>query len=208
MVSEVYQLKITLRDITPPIWRRILVPGAMRLDHLHRAIQIAMGWSNCHLYEFAVGRLSWGLPEADLFGDSGTQRASKATVEHVLPAEKSSMVYVYDFGDDWRHGVTAEKILPASAALELPVCVAGKRACPPEDVGGPFGYADFLEKIQDPEHEEHDDMREWAGADFDPEKFELAAVNANLRDLFATPRRKATRKQIERRAEANPRPGS
>ncbi len=91
MVSEVFQLKITLRDTTPPVWRRILVPGSMRLDHLHVAIQIAMGWTNSHLYQFEVGRAIWGEPEADFFGDSGTQKASKATVSQVLPNEKSSI---------------------------------------------------------------------------------------------------------------------
>jgi len=195
MASETYQLKVTLRDTTPPIWRRILVPGSMRLDHLHMAIQIAMGWTNSHLYQFEVGRLCWGEPEADFFGDSSTQKASKATVQQLLPAEKSSILYVYDFGDDWRHRVTVEKLLPAATeGLDLPVCVAGKRSCPPEDVGGPFGYVEFLEKIQDPEHEEHREALEWAGEGFDPERFELAVVNEDLRQFFSKRKRKATRK--------------
>lgn len=190
MPSEIYQLKITLKDTTPPIWRRILVSGSMRLDHLHIAIQIAMGWTNSHLYQFEVGREIWGEPEADWFGDSGTQKASKATVQQVLPSEKFTITYVYDFGDDWRHKVTVEKLLPATAADVLPLCVAGKRACPPEDVGGPYGYADFLEKIQDPEHEEHSDMLEWIGEGFDPEKFELAVINDGLREFFSKQKRK------------------
>jgi hypothetical protein len=175
--SAVYQLKVTLRHVRPPIWRRVLVPSGLTLARLHHVLQIAMGWTNSHLHAFQVGELTYGM--SDLDSDLDFEPEEKARVGQVLPGEKSRLVYEYDFGDSWEHEVLVEKVLPPEAAPQ-PQCVDGRRACPPEDCGGVSGYAFLLEVLADPKHPEHEGMREWAGEDFDPEHFDAADVNARL----------------------------
>ena len=177
--GEVYQLKVTLRGTKPPVWRRLLVPASMKLSKLHDVLQVAMGWTDSHMHMFRVGDLNYGVPSPDDWDEVLDER--KATVGQALPRAKSKLVYEYDFGDSWEHEVLVEKVLDAEPGVAYPVCVAGKRACPPEDCGGVWGYAEFLEAIRDPEHPEHDGMLEWVGGDFDPEDFDLDDVNAALR---------------------------
>ncbi|HYU65927.1 MAG TPA: plasmid pRiA4b ORF-3 family protein [Jatrophihabitantaceae bacterium] len=173
------QLKITLVDVKPPMWRRITVPASITLPQLHAAIQTAMGWTDSHLHEFDIGADRYGEPDPDwppdMLPEAGIRLLDKV-------GEGGRIRYVYDFGDDWRHDVLIEKVLPVGA--EVPVCLAGRRACPPEDVGGPWGYADFLDAYDDPAHPRHDEMRDWAGARFDPERFDAAEVTADLKRLF------------------------
>ena len=177
--KTVYQLKITLKDIRPPIWRRVLVPDCS-LTKLHEIIQVAMGWENYHLYDFEVGGERYTDPRG--MDDLDMEDASRAKLSQVAPREKAKFRYTYDFGDNWQHEVLVEKFLPPEEGRTYPVCVAGKRACPPEDVGGPWGYMEFAEAIRDPKHEQHEEFLEWRG-EFDPEAFDPDAVNEELRRL-------------------------
>jgi len=170
-----YQLKITLLGIGPPIWRRIQVPSTLKLGHLHQAIQVVMGWTDSHLHEFEQDGECWGVPEH--IEDDDVTDESRVPLGKVLRAEGDSMVYIYDFGDDWRHRVALEKIVPLDAAPATPVCLAGKRRSPPEDVGGPYGYQEFLEAIFDPSHAEFKYYRQWAGDPFHAEEFDVKTVN-------------------------------
>ena len=169
--TPIYQLKVTLKYVEPPIWRRIEVPGSARLDDLHLMIQAAMGWDNCHLHDFRIGPRRYGIPDADFGTNFEDER--KYRLADVAPTDDMRILYTYDFGDNWEHDVVVEKISPAETGVEYPRCVAGARACPPEDVGSVPGYAQFLEAICDPGHEDHDDMIEWVGGEFDPEAFDV-----------------------------------
>ncbi len=175
-----YQLKVTLLDVQPPVWRRILVPGNISLDRLHSAVQEAMGWTNSHLHEFSVRGRRYGQPDPEE-PDAALEHEWKVTLREVAPTEGLSFEYLYDFGDGWTHEILVESIAAQEKGLRYPVCLAGERHCPPEDCGGPPGYAEFVEAIRDPDHPQHDEMLEWTGKAFDPEAFDLAAVNRKLR---------------------------
>ena len=186
MVSGVrvgtYQIKVTLLDSQPPIWRRLLVPSTITLDKLHHILQKAMGWTDSHLHQFRVGNQYFGALDMDSSGDmEDMEDEALVKLNEVLRAEKDVIVYEYDFGDDWHHKIVLEKILPVDPGAPLPCCTAGKRACPPEDCGGILGYADFLAAIQDPKHPEHQEMLDWVGVvDFDPEIFDRDDVNTRF----------------------------
>ena len=181
----VYQFKVTLLDVRPPIWRRILVPVGT-LDDLHGAIQNAMGWTNSHLHQFDVDGRRYGDPEMldDGFGDADFADSRKMTLSKLFGGARppSKILYEYDFGDGWTHHIEFEGTQPAETGQKLPSCVAGKRSCPPEDIGGPWGYANFLEAIHDPQHEDHEMFVEWVGDDFDAEAFDLAEINKAMRE--------------------------
>lgn len=179
--GTVYQLKITLRHVTPPIWRRLLIEPDTSLSALHEILQVSMGWTDSHLHVFRAGRLQFGQPDPDFPADVIDERG--ASVRTLLPRARSKSVYEYDFGDGWEHEIVVEKILDAEPSASYPACVAGMRACPPEDCGGPGGYADLVEAIRDPDHLEHEELLEWAGEDFDPESFDAARINAGLAKL-------------------------
>jgi hypothetical protein len=178
--SIVYQIKITLKDIKPPIWRRLLIADCT-LDDLHEIIQIAMGWDNYHLYAFKIGRREFTRPDMD-DGELGMCDATSTTMADMIATEKQKFEYCYDFGDDWRHQIVVEKILQAEPGQQYPVCVKGGRCCPPEDVGGHWGYAEYLEARANFRHERHEEFMAWR-ANFDPETFDLEAVNKALREL-------------------------
>ena len=180
--AQIYQLKITLRHSRPPIWRRFLAPSDMNLAKLHHVIQEVMGWTDSHLHQFKVGNVYYGITYPDDFGGMPeTRDERKARLDMLVSRLKAKFIYEYDFGDSWEHDVVLEKILPPESGITHPVCIAGKRACPPEDCGGVWGYDGLLETIKDPNHPEHEDMLEWLGGDFDPEKFDVEAVNKALR---------------------------
>lgn len=181
-ITSVYQLKVTLKDSKPPIWRRIQVPSDITLYKLHRVLQVVMGWTDSHLHQFIIGGRYYGEPDPD-FGDVEVVSERRAKLCQVAGSEKEKLVYEYDFGDDWLHQVVVEKILPPEVGRSYPVCLAGKRSAPPEDCGGIWGYQDFLAAIGDPKHPEHEEMLEWVGGDFDPEAFDLDEVNQGLREL-------------------------
>ena len=139
-----------------------------------------MGSTNSHLHQFEKGGKYWGVPDDDgLEDDIEVTNEGPVPVEEVLKAEGDSMVYVYDFGDDWRHEIVLEKIVTSDTPMK-PVCLAGERRCPPEDVGGPHGYQEFLEVIFQPGHEEFEHYREWAGNPVHAEEFDVATVNKTL----------------------------
>jgi len=180
--ESIYQLKVTLEGIKPPIWRRLLVPASITLDVMHDIVQLAFGWEDSHLHLFEVNGVEYSEPDpnSDELGqkDEVTLPLSKA-----LPREGSKIRYVYDYGDDWTHTILLEKILPREEGKVYPICVTGKRAGPPEDVGGVWGYAGFLKAIADPKHEGHDEYLEWIGGSFDPEEFFVDDVNDELKEL-------------------------
>ena len=194
--NNVYQLKVTLQGSKPPIWRRVVVPEDVTLFNLHEILQRLMGWTNSHLHAFTINGQIYGDPEDDEYGDLGTKNETRCRLHQLRLREKSKFSYEYDFGDGWEHTILVEKITSADPSAHYPVCVAGKRACPPEDVGGIWGYADFLEAIADTAHQEHDEMLEWAGGEFDPERFDLEKLNQALRVIKpARGRRKAQREE-------------
>jgi len=184
-----YQLKIELRDIDPIVWRRVLVPSEFTLFDLHHVIQIVMGWENCHLHEFSIKRKRYTLPEEGDYGDAADE--SETRLRDVV-APRSKILYQYDFGDCWNHVILVEKAIEGAELLE-PTCVEGARACPPEDSGGSWGYADKLRALSDPNDEEHEEGRGWLGANFDPESFDLDAVNKQLQKTFRPKPRKKKR---------------
>ena len=174
MEQEVCQLKVTLRGMRPPIWRRLLVPADTTLTRLHRVLQMAMGWQDGHMHEFRVDdRRAAGLGSAQL--------GRSVRIGEVLTEIGSSLTYTYDLGDGWEHGIVLEKRLCGADDTEYPVCVDGQQACPPEDSGGVPGYYDLLEVLQNPADERYEEMREWIGEDFDPRAFSVEAVNRQLR---------------------------
>lgn len=183
-IGSVYQLKITLRDFRPPIWRRALVAGHYTLADLHWVVQFAMGWTDSHLHHFKVGETYYSLPIPGTdWEDTHEEDSRKMRLDQIAPRAKMKFMYEYDFGDSWEHDILVEKILPPDPKMKHPVCLTGKGACPPEDVGGAWGYAEFLEAINDPEHEEHESYLEWVGGEFDPKAFDLEAANKALKRL-------------------------
>lgn len=179
--APIYQIKVTLENSRPPIWRRLLVPGDVTLAQLHDIIQVAMGWEDYHLHQFIVGNVFYGEPHPDYGFEMRDER--RVTLREVAPQGGSKFHYEYDFGDGWLHQILVEKILPPEPERFYPVCIKGKRACPPEDVGGIWGYYDFLEAIGNPDHPEHEDYLEWVGGAFDPEALDLEEVNERLQAL-------------------------
>ena len=177
----VYQINVTLKGSKPPIWRRIHVTSETTLAQLHRILQRVMGWEGYHLYQFVVGGLEYGDPS--ILEEMEGEDARRVTLATLVRGEQDTFLYEYDFGDGWDHELLVEKILPPEAGKRYPVCLAGKRACPPEDCGGIWGYAAFLEAIDDPQHPEHEEMLEWVGGEFDPDAFDLDGVNTALQNL-------------------------
>lgn len=173
-----YQLRITLRDIDPPVWRRVVVPAEITLLELHDVIQIAMGWEDCHLHDFTIRRQRYALPGGDDFDDSADESATRLCD---VARARSKFNYQYDFGDGWDHEIVVEKTV-TDTAMETPVCVDGARACPPEDSGGPWGYIEKLEALCNPGDSETEELREWMG-DFNPELFDRDSVNRELRQF-------------------------
>lgn len=181
--ADIYQIKVTLKHSKPPIWRRIQVAGDTRLDKLHLILQEVMGWENYHLHQFIVGGTYYGKPHPDYDDFFEMKDEKKVRLNQIAPREKSKFTYEYDFGDSWEHELLVEKVLPPESDVHYPCCIKGKRACPPEDVGGVWGYDSFLEAIQNPADPEHEDMLEWIGGEFDPEAFDLDEINEALRRI-------------------------
>jgi hypothetical protein len=181
--SIVYQLKITLNDIRPAIWRRLQTKDCT-LGRLHDIIQAIMGWEDAHLHEFEIGQQRYGLPEQWKGGwdDADVGNSRKVKLSQLVEQGVKKFRYVYDLGDTWQHTITVEKTVPAELGVKYPRCIAGERACPPEDCGGPWSYPDFLDALQNPDHERHEERVEWIG-EFDPEALDLEAVNKELQEV-------------------------
>lgn len=163
--TKIFEIKIVLRAVRPPVSRRVQIPGEATLAELHDVVQAAMGWTNSHLHEFDIGGARYGQPDPDWDTDVADETNAKL---FRLVGVGDKVEYVYDFGDNWRHTLSVEKIVTPKVGVRYPRCVAGRRACPPEDVGGPWGYDGFLEALADSDHPEHDERAEWVGGAFDP----------------------------------------
>lgn len=194
-VAHVLQFKVSLRRVRPPIWRRIVVPADYSFWDLHVAIQNAMGWLDSHLHEFVVedpysnGKVRIGYADED--SPEITLPGWEVPVALFLNLICPKAEYHYDFGDGWEHSVVLEQILPDDGKSPLPACKGGKRRCPPEDCGGPFGYENLLEVIQDPTHSEHEEMLAWVGGKFDPGEFDSNEVifedpEVRFKEVFST----------------------
>lgn len=183
--NKALQLKVQIVGIQPEIWRRVIVPETLTLRELHAVIQGAMGWQDCHLHIFEIDGKRFELPEDDKRGpEEGYADERNQTLLTIL-SKGMQFFYVYDFGDDWKHLVTVEGIaVPSSSGRHLLRCVAGERACPPEDCGGVYRYPAFLEALADPEHREHRDTVEWAGG-FEPEPFNITQANGLIQAVCA-----------------------
>lgn len=171
-----YEVKITLLDLAPPVWRRLVLPGQWHLGTVHTALQVAMGWEDCHLHEFEVDGVRYGEPDPVGMG-APVRRETAVRLHEALPQVGSTIVYTYDFGDGWEHELLVEAV---GEPTQQAVCLAGERACPPEDSGGPWGYADMLAAVADPKHPDREHFAEWLGEDFDPEAFDPEPVNRDL----------------------------
>jgi hypothetical protein len=179
--SSVYQLEVTLAGIKPRVWRRVLVDGGSTLDQVHEVIQAAFGWWNYHLHEFDIDGKPYGVPDPD--DDWGNPTIDEVFIRlDTVATEGSSFRYTYDFGDGWEHRVVVEKVVPGTSEMSLPNCIGGRRACPPEDCGGPWGYRELVAILADPAHPEHRARVEWLGRPFDPEAFDPADFADNLRE--------------------------
>jgi hypothetical protein len=182
------QIKITLAEIDPPVWRRLVVPWTWHLGQLHLAIQAAFNWWGSHLHEFTIGGLRYGDPE--LLEDGAFEDDPRVFDEREVRLRDFdrepgiSFTYLYDLGDSWLHTVEIEKLLALDALPRLGTCIAGARARPPEDVGGVSGYERFLAIMADPEDPEHDETRIWCGGHFDPEWFDLALTDKDVRNAL------------------------
>ena len=178
--KTVLELRIDLEWLDPPIWRRLLVPAGIGLDRLHDVFQVAMGWTDSHLHAFTVGDTRYGV-HLDEF-DERELDETKFTLVRAIGSQRR-LRYEYDFGDGWQHHVAVEETHDVPFPLRFAVCLDGERSCPPEDCGGPPGYANLLEAISDPAHDEFDEYVEWVGKDFDPESFSVATTNAALQRI-------------------------
>lgn len=178
-VVMAYQVKITLQIVNPPVWRRVLLRSDATLETLHRVIQSVMPWDGGHLHDFEINHLHYGSHDS-MFGTEADYDEAETRLYEVLGRVKAKGRYEYDFGDGWRHEILVEKILALDPTLPYPLCIAGARAAPPDDCGGPWGYADALEALANPAHPEHEDRLEWFGGSFDPEAFNPEEVSNRL----------------------------
>lgn len=192
--AETLQLKVTLLGFKPPIWRRVLVPASLDLAQLHRVIQETFGWEDCHLHGFQIHGHDYGPPDPTGWGEAHSERMALAKLK-LEP--KTKFRYEYDFGDSWIHEITVEKVLMPETPLTVPVCLAGKRACPPEDSGGPWGFQDMLEAARNPEHPDHEEFKEYLDPDWDAEAFHLEAINWRLSAAFSPRKPRTPRKATQ-----------
>ncbi len=181
MEDTVYQLKITLRSVKPPVWRRITVRSDIDLAELAAILEAAMGWLGGHLHAFEGADAKYAMPDPEWPDDDLDERAFQ--LHDVLPGVGSKLRWDYDFGDGWEHDVVVEEISPQRSDFNGPNCLAGSMACPPEDCGGPMGYEDLLDALSDPAHPELDHLREWAPLDFDPTVFDMDEATAAMRSV-------------------------
>jgi hypothetical protein len=180
-VAAIYTLRVELHHIQPLIWRRIQVSTDITLARLHDVLQVVMGWTDSHLHSFSIG--ARGYTNSDDYLELNMLAEKGHNLVALLADTIREFEYEYDFGDGWEHRIVVEATSKPVTDWPYPLCIAGERACPPEDVGGPPGYQDFLHAIADPSHEEHDSTLVWAGGVFDPEGFDINCANRELRRL-------------------------
>ena len=179
-MASIYQLKVILDGSQPPIWRRLQVRGTTTLGRLHDILQTVMGWTNSHLHQFITGSGTYSDPEFDPHGELEFQDEHAVRLNEIVKAQGDHFGYEYDFGDCWQHDLIVEQIAESAPGVRYPICLAGERACPPEDCGGVWGFENFLEAIRDPSHPEHTEYLEWIGGEYDPEAFDIGEINRRL----------------------------
>jgi len=193
--SIVARLNVTLDDVEPPVTRRLEVPFGLRLDRLHLTLQAAFGWTDSHLWEFRARKVTWGIPDPG-WAD-GPLSARKATLGDVIEDTGArTLHYLYDFGDGWEHTIKVVAIGDGEADIVYPRLLDAKGRCPPEDIGGPWGYADFLDAIADPNHERHAEFAEWYPAEFDPNDTPRKELTAAVAALAKRWNRKPRNRQV------------
>jgi len=170
---KVYQIKVTLNEIEPTIWRRFLVTENTTLPVLHKVLQAVMGWTNSHLHQFMVNEKVYSEPDEESMIEYIDDR--KTRINNVMDSINDEMTYEYDFGDGWEHTLVLEKIIDPD--MKCPVCLEGERSCPPEDCGGSYRYMELLEILKNPDHEEYEDWKTWVGKEYDSEQFDINMVN-------------------------------
>ncbi len=185
MPANILQLKISLQQIEPPIWRRVEVKDDITFYELHHVIQIAMGWWNAHLFEFDAGGYTIGVIEGSMVPE-GTLGSKEVMLSRLLDTENMKFKYLYDFGDNWDHEIELERIIPGVSGKSYPTCIGGERNCPPEDVMGFPGYMNLIEIMKDEKHPEYQGMLEWLGEEYDPEYFDLEETNGELQFIIKT----------------------
>ena len=177
----IYQMGVTVKGVRPLIWRRIQVTVCTKLGALHGILQAVMGWSDRHLHEFNIH----GIPYGDASQSPAENVIDENTVNlsQLISGEKQRFLYVYDLTDNWEHEILVERILPIDEGMQYPVCLNGRRSCPPEDCGGPRRYAKLLETIRSPSHPQYEETWDQVGENFDPERFDIKSINARLQEF-------------------------
>jgi hypothetical protein len=192
--ATIAHLWVKLDDVESAVVRRLEVPLTIRLDRLHLVLQAAIGWTNSHLYEIRARDVGWGMPDPN-FGDGPLDAAKARLVDALEYVGGRSLKYLYDFGDGWEHSIRIERITDAVPGITYPRLAEATGRCPPEDVGGPWGYREFLDAIADPDHEEHDERLQWIGSNFDPADTDADALAQAVHNLA----KKWTRKPAVRK---------
>ena len=188
--QDIYGIKVTLLGTKPPIWRRLLVPASMTLAKL----QTAMACHDCHMHEFRAGERYFGRPDPeDISMGMQVENERNIRLSSVLRGPGAKLIYTYDFGDNWEHAIVLEKLLPLLPDMTSPICIDGSLACPPDDCGGIPGFYELLDALADPNHEQHQEMSDWIGGDYDPQAFSVEEVN---RKLAPRRRRSTTAKNL------------
>ena len=180
--TSVATLNITLDNVKPTVQRRVQVPLTIRLDRLHLVLQAALGWTNSHLYEIRARDVGWGVPDLD-FGDGPADARKVRLIDVLEDLGVKTLKYLYDFGDGWEHTIKIERIADAVPGLAYPILIDATGRCPPEDVGGPPGYDEFLEALADPAHERHTEMKDWVGEAFGPSAADIEALSNDVAEL-------------------------
>ncbi len=183
--TKIFELEIALAEVEPPVRRRVQVPGEVSLAVLHEVVQSVMGWTNSHLHEFDIAGRRYGMPDPD-WDDQNVADEAKVKLFRLLK-RGDRFSYLYDFGDNWTHQLTVTEIGSPEPGVRYPSCVSGQGACPPEDVGGPWGYDEFQAVLANPSHPEHDERLGWAGGPFDPHRFDLDEADRALEWLAWRP---------------------
>lgn len=178
-------LKVTLLGTAPPIWRRFEVMDFITLEDLHYVLQLVMGWEDAHLHQYFSGKVRYGIPSRD---DPYNSVRDEGTVllSDVFKRKGSKLRYEYGFGDGWLHEIVVESISPSTPAHKHPICLAGMRQCPPEDVGGVWGYAELLESVSNPRHPRRREFEEWLDGPYNPDHFEVEEINRILSEMKYT----------------------
>ena len=181
-LRSVYQFKIKLKNIEQEIWREVLVTSDSSVEVLHYVIQVAMGWCDCHAHCFIAGGGRYGVQDPEAPGFCLDE--SQVRISQLIKHKNDVLEYHYDFGDEWIHELILEKKLPFEIGGNFPFVIKGVGACPPEDVGGPWGYQELLMHYFDDASPERDNYIDWVGADFDPSFFDMEEANFILQDMF------------------------